>query len=111
MEFSEGIDVAVEEDFVEIGDIQLPDDDLVQCGSEFCADSIRSACVIRQRDDVMQRVSSGSVVKVHRTCRQKFCGNPGLKNCICRLPIVVNDCILVVTLSVGKSHVICAEKL
>ena len=37
MEFSEGIDVGVEEDFVEIGDIQLPDDDLVQCGSEFCA--------------------------------------------------------------------------
>jgi len=31
MEFSEGIDVGVEEDFVEIGDIQLPDDDLVQC--------------------------------------------------------------------------------
>ena len=28
---SEGIDVGVEEDFVEIGDIQLPDDDLVQC--------------------------------------------------------------------------------
>ena len=23
--------------FCEIGDIQLPDDDLVQCGSEFCA--------------------------------------------------------------------------
>jgi len=128
MEFSEGIDVDVEEDFVVIGDIQLPGDDPVQYGSEFCVicdvdteeclpvvtdglDSITSACVIRQRDDVMQRVSSGSVVKVHRTCRQKFCGNPGLKNCICRLPIVVNDCILVVTLSVGKSHVICAEKL
>ena len=37
IEFSEGIDVGVEEDFVEIGDTQLPDDDLVQCGSEFCA--------------------------------------------------------------------------
>ena len=35
MEFSEGIDVGVEEDFVDIGDIQLPDDDLVQCGSNF----------------------------------------------------------------------------
>jgi len=96
MEFSEGIDVDVEEDFVVIGDIQLPGDGPVQCGSEFCVicdidteeclpvvtdglDSITSACVIRQRDDVMQRVSSGSVVKVHRTCRQKFCGNPGLK--------------------------------
>ena len=37
IEFSEGIDVGVEEDFVEIGDTQLPDDDLVPCGSEFCA--------------------------------------------------------------------------
>jgi len=27
MEFSEGIGVGVEEDFVQIGDIQLPDDD------------------------------------------------------------------------------------
>jgi len=87
---------------------------MVQCGSEFCAicnvdteeclsvvtaglDSMRSACVIRQRDDVMQRVSSGSVVKVHRTCRRKFCDNRGLKNCTCRLPIVENDCVLVVT--------------
>ena len=32
MEFSEGID----DDFIEVGDIQLQDDDLVQCGSEFC---------------------------------------------------------------------------
>ena len=53
--------------------------------------------MIRQRDDVMQRVSSGSVVKVHRSCRQKFCDNHGLKNCICRLPILENDCVLVVT--------------
>jgi len=114
MEFSEGIDVGVVEDFVQIGDIQLPDDDLVQCGSEFCAicnvdteeclsvvtaglDSVRGACMIRQCDDVMQRVSSGSVVKVHRTCRRKFCYNRGLKNCTCRLPIVENDCVLVVT--------------
>jgi len=128
MEFSEGIDVDVEEDLVEIDDIQLANDDPVQCGSEFCVicnvdteeclsvvtaglDSIRSACLIRQRDDVMQRVSSGSVVKVHRTRRRKFCDNRGLKNCICRLPIVVSDCVLVVTLSNGKSHVICAEKL
>jgi len=44
-------------------------------------DSIRSDCVIRQRNDVMQPVSSGSVVKVHRTCRRKFCDNRGLKNC------------------------------
>jgi len=36
MEFSEGTDVAVKENFVEIGDIELPDDDPVQCGSEFC---------------------------------------------------------------------------
>ena len=96
MEFSEGIDVDVEEDFVEIGDIQLPNDDSVQCGSDFCVicnvdteeclsvvstglDSIRSACLIRQRDDVMQRVSSGSVIKVHRTCRRKFCDNRDLK--------------------------------
>jgi len=96
MEFSEGIDVDVEEDLVEIDDIQLANDDPVQCGSQFCVicnvdteeclsvvtaglDSIRSACVIRQRDDVMQRVSSGSVVKVHRTRRRKFCDNRGLK--------------------------------
>jgi len=96
MAFSEGIDVDVEVDFVEIGDIQLPCDDPVQCGSEFCViynvdteeclsvvsaglDSIRSACVIRQRDDVMQRVSSGSVVKVHLKCTRKFCDNHGLK--------------------------------
>ena len=96
MEFWEGIDVDVEEDFVEIGDIQLPNDDPVQCGSDFCVicnvdteeclsvvstglDSIRSACLIRQRDDVMQRVSSGSVIKVHRTCRRKFCDNRDLK--------------------------------
>jgi len=31
MEFSEGMD----DDFIELGDIQLQDD-LVQCGSEFC---------------------------------------------------------------------------
>jgi len=37
MELSEGTDVDVEEDFVKIGDIGLPDDDPVQCGSEFCA--------------------------------------------------------------------------
>jgi len=36
MEFSEGTDVDVEEDFVEIGDIELPDNDPVQHGSEFC---------------------------------------------------------------------------
>jgi len=36
MEFSEGTDVAVKENFVEIGYIELPDDDPVQCGSEFC---------------------------------------------------------------------------
>jgi len=36
MEFSEGTDVDVEEDFVEIGDIELPDDDPVQCQSELC---------------------------------------------------------------------------
>jgi len=36
MEFSEGTDVDVEEDFVEIRDIELPDDDPLQCGSEFC---------------------------------------------------------------------------
>ena len=35
MEFSKGTDVDVDEDFVEIGDIELPDDQ-VQCGSEFC---------------------------------------------------------------------------
>jgi len=36
MEFSEGTDLDVEEDFVEIGDTELPDDDSVQCESEFC---------------------------------------------------------------------------
>ena len=114
IQFSEGIDVGVEEDFVEIGYTQLPDDDLVQCGSKFFAicnvdteeclsvvtvglDSIRSACVIRQRDDIMQRVSSGSIVIVHRICRQTFCDNHGHKNCTCRLPIVENNCVLVVT--------------
>jgi len=33
-EFSEGTDVDVEQNFVEMGDIELPDP--VQCGSEFC---------------------------------------------------------------------------
>jgi len=36
MEFSEGTDVDDEEDFVEIRDIELPDDDPLQCGSEYC---------------------------------------------------------------------------
>jgi len=36
-EFSEGTDVDVEQNFVEMGDIELPDDDdAVQRGSEFC---------------------------------------------------------------------------
>jgi len=35
-EFSEGTDVDVEQNFVEMGDIELPDDDPVQCGCEFC---------------------------------------------------------------------------
>ena len=39
--------------------------------------------MIRQRDDVMQRVSSDSIVKVHRTCRKKFGDNHGLKNYTC----------------------------
>jgi len=36
MEFLEGTDVDVEEDFVEICDGLLPNDDPVQCGSEVC---------------------------------------------------------------------------
>jgi len=36
MEFLEGIGVDVKEDFVEIGDRELPDDDSVQSGSKFC---------------------------------------------------------------------------
>jgi len=36
MEFSEGTDVDVEEDYVEIGDIEFSDDDPVQCWSVFC---------------------------------------------------------------------------
>jgi len=32
----EGIGVDVKEDFVEIGDRELPDDDSVQSGSKFC---------------------------------------------------------------------------
>jgi len=28
---------------------------------------------------------------------KNFCDNHGLKNCICRLPIVENDCVLVVS--------------
>jgi len=36
MEFSEGTDADVEQDFVRIGDIELPDDNPVHCGSEFC---------------------------------------------------------------------------
>jgi len=36
MEFSEGTDVDVEEDFVEICDIELPDDDVVQYETKFC---------------------------------------------------------------------------
>jgi len=35
-EFSEGKYVHVEQKFVEMGDTELPDDDPVQCGSEFC---------------------------------------------------------------------------
>jgi len=35
-EFSEGTDVDIEQNFVEMGDIELPDNDPVQCGSEFC---------------------------------------------------------------------------
>jgi len=36
MQFSEGTDVDVEQNVVEMGDIkELPDDDPVQCGSEF----------------------------------------------------------------------------
>jgi len=35
-EFAEGTDVDVEQNFVEMGDTELPDDDPVQCGSEFC---------------------------------------------------------------------------
>jgi len=37
MEFSEGTDVDVEQNFIEMDDTELPDDDPVQCGSEFCA--------------------------------------------------------------------------
>jgi len=36
MQFSRGTDVDVEQSFVEMGDIELPDDEPVQCGSEFC---------------------------------------------------------------------------
>jgi len=36
MEILEGTDVDVEEDFVEIGGIELPHDDSLQCGNEFC---------------------------------------------------------------------------
>jgi len=36
MEFSEETDVDVERNFVEMGDIELPNDDPVQCGREFC---------------------------------------------------------------------------
>jgi len=91
--------------------IELLDDDPVQCGIEFCV-----ICKIDTKeclqDDVIQHVTSGSVVKVHQSCSRKFFyDNHGLKHCSCRLPIVVNDCILVVTLSVVMSFVICVEKL
>jgi len=36
MEFSDETAVDVEEDFVEMGDIELLDDDTVQRGSKFC---------------------------------------------------------------------------
>jgi len=36
MQFWEGTGVDVEQGFVEMGDIELPDDEPVQCGSEFC---------------------------------------------------------------------------
>jgi len=36
MQFWEGTGVDVEQSFVEMDDIELPDDDPVQCGSEFC---------------------------------------------------------------------------
>jgi len=52
-----------------------------------------------------------NVVKIHPSCRRKFRDNRSLKNHICRLPTAVNDCVLVVTVSVGKSHVICVKKL
>ena len=34
-EFSGGTDVDVEQNFVEMGNTELPDDDPIQCGSEF----------------------------------------------------------------------------
>jgi len=35
-DFSEGTDVDVEQNFVDVDDIELPDDDPVQCGRKFC---------------------------------------------------------------------------
>jgi len=52
-EFSEGTDVDVEQNFVEMGDIELPDDDPVQCRSEFCV--ICNELATEQRYD--ERVS------------------------------------------------------
>jgi len=46
MEFSEGTDVDVKQHFVEMGDIELQDDDPVQCGSEFgviCNELLRNS--------------------------------------------------------------------
>ena len=40
-------DVDVEQNFVEMGDIELPDDDPVQCGSEFRV--IRNELATEQR--------------------------------------------------------------
>jgi len=46
-EFSEETDVDVEQNFVEMGDIKLPDDDPVQCESAFCV--IRNELATEQR--------------------------------------------------------------
>ena len=52
-EFSEGTGVDVEQSFVEMGDIELLDDDPVQCESEFCV--ICNELTTEQRSD--ERVS------------------------------------------------------
>jgi len=49
MEFSDETAVDVKEDFVEMGDIELLDDDPVQRGSEFCV--ICNELATKQRQD------------------------------------------------------------
>jgi len=68
MEFTEGTDVDIEENFAEMGDTELPDDDPVQCGSEFCVICNEMATDQRQDERVSGRYldSQNLVIEIPR---------------------------------------------